>query len=87
MQSGELPKLLDHTVKAYWEIESLGIVPSEPSVYDEFTDTIQFTNGHYKVRLLWRSSEKRLPSNFSLAKQCLEGLLKRLNHSPEVRCE
>jgi len=53
MQSDNSLEFLDHTLKAFWEVKSLRIAPS----------------------------------NFSLAKQCLEGLLKRLHHNPEVRCE
>ena len=86
-KSGTLLEDLDHTLKAFWDLESLGITPSEPSVYDDFTDTIQFNNGRYEVRLPWRSNQTRLPSNFGLAKQRLEGLLKRLCHNPEVRRE
>ena len=76
---------LDQSLK---ELESLGITPVEPSVYDEYTSSIRFDNCHYEVSLPWKPNQNaRLPSNFRLAKQCLERLLKRLHRNPEVRRE
>ena len=76
---------LDQSPKAFWELESLGITPVEPLVYDEFTSSIRFDNGHYEVSLPWRPNQNtQLPSNFGLAKQHLEGLLRRLHHNSEV---
>ena len=78
---------LSSLLKKFWELESLGIKQEEPSVHDDFKKTIKFKNGRYEVSLLWRSTQARLPSNIDLAKQRLEGLLKRLRHHPEVRWE
>ena len=78
---------LDDSLKAFWELESLGIKQNEPSVYKEFKNTIEFKNGHYEVSLPWRPLQKKLPSNFGLAKRRLEGLMTRLRHNPEVRRE
>ena len=86
-QSADSLECLNHALKAFWELESLGITPSEPSVYDDFIDTIRFNNGRYEVRLPWRPTQTRLPSNFGLAKQRFEGLLKRLQHNPAVKRE
>jgi len=77
---------LDQSLKAFWELESLGITPAEPSVYEEFTSSIKFDNGRYEVSLPWKPNQSTwLRSNFRLAKQRLEGLLKWLHQNPEVR--
>ena len=75
---------MDNVLKNFWELESLGILPAEPSVYDNFKQSIKFDDGRYEVCLPWRSEETRPPSNFQLAKRRLQGLLKGLRHHPEV---
>ena len=75
---------MDNVLKNFWELESLGILPAEPSVYDTFKQSIKFDNGRYEVCLPWRSKETRPPSNLQLATRRLQGLLKRLRHHPEV---
>ena len=75
---------LSSSLKAFWELESLGIKQEEPSVHDNFKGTIMFKNGRYEVSLPWKSTTTRLPSNRDLAGRRLDGLLKRLYHHPEV---
>ena len=36
----------------FWELESLGIVNDESSVYDKFIDTIDYKNGRYENVIL-----------------------------------
>ena len=85
--SSDSSNLLDNALKAFWELESLGITQDEPSVYEALKKNIQFKNGRYEVSLPWKPSQKKLPSNFALAKKRLEGLLHRLNHNPDVKRE
>ena len=85
--SSDSSNSLDKSLKAFWELESLGIKQDEPSVYEEFTKNIEFKNGRYEVSLPWKPSQKKLPSNFTLAKKHLKGLLNRLNHNPDVKME
>ena len=87
LHSSDSSSSLDSSLKAFWELESLGIKQDEPSVYEEFKKNIEFKNGRYEVGLPWRTSQKKLPSNFTLAKKRLEGLLNRLRHNPDVRRE
>jgi len=75
---------MDSLLKSFWELESLGIKPVEPSVHDTFKQSIKFEGGRYQVSLPWRSDQTRPPSNLQLAKRRLQGLLKRLHHHPEV---
>ena len=87
LHSSDSSSSLDSSLKAFWELESLGIKQDEPSVYEEFKKQIEFKNGRYEVGLPWRPSLKKLPSNFTLAKKPLEELLNRLSHNPDVRRE
>ena len=80
--SDSLPHLSSQ-LKAFWELESLGI-KQEESVHGNFKKTIMFKNGRYEVNLPWKSTHIRLPSNRDLAGWRLNGLLKRLSHHPEV---
>ena len=82
--SDSLPHLSSQ-LKAFWELESLGIKQEEPSVHGNFKKTIMFKNGHYEVNLPWKSTQTRLPSNRDLAGRRLNVLFKRLSHHPEVR--
>ena len=75
---------MDNVLKNFWELESPGTLPAEPSVYDTFKQSIKFDNGRYEVRLPWHSEETWPPSNFQLAKGRLQGILKWLRHHPEV---
>ena len=77
---------LGDSLKALWELESLGITQNEPSVYEQFKN-IEFKEGCYEVSLPWKPSQKKLPSNFTLDKKCLEGLLHKLSHNPDVKRE
>jgi len=45
---------LDNLLKAFWDLKSLGIRQDEPSVYEEFENTIEFKNGRYEVSLPWK---------------------------------
>ena len=81
------PPHLADLLKAFSELESLGIKQDEPSVHEEFKKTINFKNGCYEVSLPWRPDQLRLPNNFDLARKRLQGLLKRLHHHPEIQRE
>ena len=45
------PPHLSNLLKAFWDLESLGIKQEEPSVYCNFKKTFMFKNGHYEVNL------------------------------------
>ena len=57
---------------------------SDPSVDDQFMDSIKMVNGRYEVSLPWREGHDPLPTNYDLSKRRLTGLLRRLKQSPEV---
>lgn len=75
---------LNEQLRAFWELESLGIVEEEKALYDEFASTIRFQEGRYKVPLPWKEFHEPLGDNYQLCERRLKGLLKRLRHEPEM---
>ena len=78
------PCSLNDQLRAFWELESLGIQDEEKTLYDEFTGTIKFENGRYKVPLPWREFHDPLPDNYSMSLSRLQGLLRRLKQEPAI---
>ena len=72
-------KKLDEALRAFWDLESLGLHEPEKSFYEEFTDT--FDKGRYTVSL---EVHDPLPDNHQLSLKRLQGLLRRLKQSPEI---
>ena len=74
---------LDAGLRRFWELESLGILKNELSVYEKFTQQISLKQGRYEVHLPWKESHPPLPDNYELCRKRLDGLLRRLRQSPE----
>ena len=75
---------LDCKLKMFWDLESLGILKDEVTVYDEFKSTIRFNGKRYKVSFPWKESHAPLHDNYNLSLKRLIGLIKRLRHNPEI---
>ena len=75
---------LEEGLRAFWELESLGISMSEKSVYDDFREHIQFKDGRYEVTLPWKQPHPDLSNNYQTSVRRLSGLLKRLKQDTEV---
>ena len=75
---------LDDQLRAFWELESLGIRAEERTLYDDFTGVVKFENGRYKVPLPWREFHDPLPDNYQLSVNRLQGLLRRLKQDPAI---
>ena len=73
---------LDGTLKTFCELESLGTKPR--TLYEKFQEQISFTNERYEVYLTLKTPHPLLPDNYQLSRKCLENLLERLRHEPEV---
>ena len=78
------PDLLESKLKSFWMLESLGIVPNESSVYDDFQQCICFDGQRYEVNLPWKEPHPMLPDNYSLSKSRQVSLLSRLRNDPGV---
>lgn len=83
---GVTNKMLDDTMRSFWELESMGIQveDTEPSVDDQFMNSIKMVNVRYELSLPWRECHDPLPTNYDLSRRRLTGLLRRLRQSPEV---
>jgi hypothetical protein len=78
------PDALNDQLRAFWELESLGIQPNEKSVYDYSSESIKFREGRYAVSLPWKQFHPPIPDNYHLSQQRLMGLLKRLRQNPTL---
>ena len=67
-------KDLDNTLRKFWELESLGVVDSEVSVYEQFGSNITLRNGRYEVCLPWRDPYLSIP-NVTFYSSCFWCLL------------
>ena len=71
-------------LRAFWDLESLGIVGTERTLYDDFVDAVTIHNGRYEVSLPWKEAHRPLPDNYKLSLKRLRGLLHRLRQNPEI---
>lgn len=55
---------LEDTLRRFWDLESLGIMPDKASVYAQFIQKIVFTGGHYQVSLPWIDDHPPVVSNY-----------------------
>ena len=74
---------LESSLQRFWDLETLGILKDETSVYKKFTQQIALKQGRYEVHLPWKESHPYLPDNYELCCKRLHGLLKRLRQNPE----
>ena len=59
-------------VHKLWELESIGIDPTAPSVenecaYKSYVDSVEYREGQYFVRLPWKENCPDLPNNYRMA--------------------
>ena len=77
VDTGLTNKDLDQRLKSFWDLESLGIVDSEETVYEQLGSHISFYDGHYKLSLPWKDPCLSVSDTLSLSKRRLWSLLKR----------
>ena len=75
---------LERTLRKFWDLESLGILSEEPTLYDKFADSIRFFDNRYKVHLPWKEIHPVLPQKYELSENRLRGLLRRLLSDKEM---
>ena len=80
----QMESTFESQLKMFWDLESLGVRPNEPSVYDEFQRGIVYKHPRYEVSLPWKCAHPPLNDHYELAVRRLNGLLKRLKQNPEV---
>ena len=83
MQSENVPKLNNELAK-FWDLETLGIKEDEPSVYDKFTQDVDFNSERYEAKLPFKEEHPLLPDNYSVCVKRLGSLIGRLQKTPEI---
>ena len=66
---------LDHQVKQFWDLETLGIKENKPTVYEKFITDIRHDGERYEVKLPFKEFHPVLPDNYQLSKRRLGSLL------------
>ena len=75
---------LPEQLEKFWDLETLGIVPHEQNVHEEFENSIEFNGIQYDVKLPWKPSHPALPDNYRTATNRLNSTLTRLRKSPDL---
>jgi hypothetical protein len=75
---------LEEQLKSFWELESLGILEHEASLYDQFKNHVTHDGVRYEVTLPWKSNVTSLPDNYELSLSRLKGLLRRLRRDTNL---
>ena len=82
---GVTNKELNCSLRAFWELESLGIqTPTVDPVCEQFASSVKLKGGRYKVSLPWLEHHDPLPDNYCLSRSRLRGLLQRLRQEPTI---
>ena len=86
VDDGVTNKMLDATMRSFWELESLGIQAEsvETNVSDRFASLIKVKGSRYEESLPWCECHDPLPSNYELNWRRLTGLLHSLKRNPEI---
>ena len=58
---------LDQKVGKFWNLDSVGIVADEESVYDKFESTIKYENDRYEVMLPLKENRPMLEDNYAVS--------------------
>ena len=79
---------LNNLVQRFWDVDDskeIQIVkPEEKIARDLVAETLTFEDGHYSVGLPWKTKDRDLPDNFTMAMYRLKSTDKRLQKSPEL---
>lgn len=70
------PKI-ESEVQKLWDLETLGIQSLKTGVQEEFRENISFEDGRYSVKLPWKESHPKLPSNYSTSLRRLKSQVAR----------
>ena len=70
-----------------WQLENIGVESENGLVYDRSEETVVFDGTRYQVSSPFKEGRALLSDNFTLSKQRLLSLLKRLKTQPQVSAE
>ena len=69
---------LKQKLARFWHLDSIGILPDEGSVYEQFLENICMKDGRYQVQLPWKETHPLLLDNYNICVNRLQSLLHRL---------
>ena len=79
--------LLSQKFERFWDLDTIGIVEKEKSVYKIFLDNISFHDNRYEVHLPFKEDHSMIEDNYELCKKHLSQLKKQLDNKPELKRE
>ncbi|XP_064479339.1 uncharacterized protein LOC135392562 [Ornithodoros turicata] len=86
LKAGVMMQEENDALKKFWELESIGIVDDASMkaeqnsvVLEEFERNVQLRGGRYEVALPWKARKDDLQDNYTVARNRLQGLVRRLN--------
>ena len=74
--------LLNRNVEKFWDLDTLGIVDKEPSVYEKFVDDISFRDNRYEVHLPFKENHPLIEDHYELSLKRLNQLKCKLDKTP-----
>lgn len=82
---------LNNLLKRFWDLESIGIVPTEPHLtpedkmaWNKVSKSLKFDGKHYEVAVPWRKERPQLPNNLEMAKKRLVSTERKLLKNKDV---
>ena len=78
---------LSETVDKFWNLESLGISPTEASIYETFTADIKFKDQRYQVKLPFEEHHDDLKDHYNIAKARLKGQFHKFKNNKKLLLE
>ena len=76
--------VLEDQLRAFWDLEALGIRDKERTLYDNFAEAVKFEDGRYKVPLPRREFHAPLPDNYHLSIDRFHGLFCQLKRDSAI---
>ena len=77
-------KKWEDKIDRFWELDSLGILPKEESIYDKFESDIKFVDNRYEVRLPFKENHSLIEDNYATSLIRLKSLKSKLEKTPEL---
>ena len=78
---------LSEMVDKFWNLESLGISPTEASIYETFTADIKFQDQRYQVKLPFKEHHDDLKDHYNIAKARLKGQFHKFKNNKKLLLE
>ena len=75
---------MEQKVGNFWNLDSVGIVADEESVYDKFESTIKYEHDRCEVMLPFKENRPMLEDNYAVSLRRLKSLKVKLDKTPDI---